>query len=225
MGLDTYIHQMAKMDTSRIWTDEEIDEIYKNDPDYRLIYIKPVKKNEDFHVDGADGYLFKCTMHMFDPRKIRKALGIRVKDGWREDGFCSDAMYTPEKDRPDSEKVYGWFQFVNRHGSRDWNKWEHKEIPALIGDDSLTKLQDWWCIVTVGEELADMRKGANKQFYKDGQWDDNSCPVCSKKVLKEHMMKYFDDKDDEYYGNAREAFKSIIYDKFEDGKGLCVVYA
>ena len=65
----------------------------------------------------------------------------------------------------------------------------------------------------------------NEQFYKDGQWDDFFCPVCSKKILKEHMEKYFDDAPDPwYYKNCREAFKNIIFDKFEDGKGLCVIY-
>lgn len=201
MGLDIQIYRMWKPDTSRIWTDVDVDEALKDEPDHEMWNIKPVKGNEDFAIDGADGYLFKCTLRMYDPRKMMRRLGIRKKDGWEEDGACSDAFYTPKGERPDPRTVEWWFRFVNRHHSKNYDDWEHKEIPGLVCDDSLTKREDWWCIVTVGNELADMRKGANGRFYDEDLWGKNFCPICSKRVLSEHMEKYFDDGPG-YYENC-----------------------
>lgn len=226
MGLDTCICRMWKPDdASRLWTDDEVIEALKDAPEFEIKNVKPVKGNEDFKIEGADGYLFKCTMHMFDPRKMRKALGIRKKDGWEESGCCSDPCYTPKDKCPDPETVEAWFQFTNRHHSWNCKDWEFKEIPSIIGDDSLIKLEDWWCIATIGDDLADMRKGENEKLHEDGQWDDNFCPICSKRILAEHMIKYFDEGPGYTYDNCREAFKEIIFDKFEDRKGLCVTYS
>lgn len=227
MGLDTCIYRIQKMDTSYPWTDTEVYTKFdpKGDNYAELLLLKPVSEDPNFTIEGSDGYLFKCVCQIYDYDKMMAKLGISKEDGWEYYGGGSDADSTPKNERPPEDKVEWWFTFVNKHGLDNLKDWEYKEIPALIGDNDLTKLEENWCILTIGKALADMRKGANEQFYKDGQWDDLFCPICSKHILKEHMEKYFDDAPDPwYYKNCRDAFRKTIFDKFEDGKGLCVIY-
>ena len=221
MGLDVLIRKMMKVE-NRKWTDREIYDKY---PDCELLTVVPVDKFPDFQIEGSDGYLFKCVCEVYDKDRMMAMLGIKKEDGWREYGSSSSPMLTPEEKCPPEDTVDCWFSFVNEHGSGKYDDWEFKEIPVMLGDDSLIGHEEFWCILVDGADIADMRKGANEKFYGDGLWDDSWRPVCSKRILKEHMEKYFDDGPGYLYENCREAFKTIIYDKFEDGMGLCVTYS
>lgn len=71
-----------------------------------------------------------------------------------------------------------------------------------------------------GEEVGYQRKGANKRFYDDGKWDDNTV-VIDRETLLDDWKKYFSDEDDAYYGeNAKQHFKENIIDKFVDGETI-----
>lgn len=184
------------------------DKIYR-DSDFdsdSLVLVRPVVGNEDFKLEGAEGYLFKCVIEVYDEDKIMAKLGISKADGWKYecDGSAED----------------GWeYTFTN-------GKDETKEIIVPYGDSNEVRefLSEelWWCILTDGDYLADMRKGANEKFYEEDMWDSD--PVCSKRILAEHMEKYFDNGPG-YYNNCQKAFKKIIFDQFKDGKGLCVLYS
>ena len=223
MGLETYIYQMKKVDSSRIWTDEELYSKYEDEKP-EVISIKQVEECPDFKIDGAEGYLFKCVILLYDPDKMMGKLGIKKEDGWEEYSQSSAPVCTPDEKIPEGE-IECWFSFVNKHEcQKDHEQWEYKELPIFWKNTEFTRPVEHWCILTVGEELAEMRKGANNKFYDDGIWDDNFCPVCSKKVLGEYMEKYFDDAPGYVYDNCRKVFKTRIYDKFKDGKGLCVLF-
>lgn len=72
----------------------------------------------------------------------------------------------------------------------------------------------------VGEEVGYQRKGANKRFYDDGKWDNNTV-VIDRETLLDDWEKYFSDEDDAYYGkNAKQHFKENIIDKFVDGETI-----
>lgn len=72
----------------------------------------------------------------------------------------------------------------------------------------------------VGKEVGYQRKGANKQFYDDGKWDDNTV-VIDRKTLLDDWEKYFSDENDAYYGeNAKQHFKENIIDNFVDGETI-----
>lgn len=72
----------------------------------------------------------------------------------------------------------------------------------------------------VGKEVGYQRKGANKRFYDDGKWDNNTV-VIDRKTLLDDWEKYFSDEDDAYYGkNAKQHFKENIIDKFVDGETI-----
>ena len=72
----------------------------------------------------------------------------------------------------------------------------------------------------VGKEVGYQRKGANKQFYDDGKWDDNTV-VIDRKTLLDDWKKYFSDEDDAYYGeNAKQHFKENIIDHFVEGETI-----
>ena len=160
---------------------------------------------------------------MYDYDAMMAALNVSAKDGWEFEGWDSEPHYgTWKGDVPPERKLEGWFTF-ERYIKKS-KKWESLEIPVKKGD--YLKNEEHWCILTVGKDLANMRRGENEKFHDDGQWDDNFLPICSKRILKEHMEKYFDDQENAYCGtdNPRKVFKKMIYDKFEDGKGLCVVY-
>lgn len=64
----------------------------------------------------------------------------------------------------------------------------------------------------VGKEIGYQRKGANKQFYDDGKWDDNTV-VIDRKTLLDDWKKYFSDEDDTY-------FKENIIDHFVEGETI-----
>lgn len=72
----------------------------------------------------------------------------------------------------------------------------------------------------VGKEVGYQRKGANKQFYDDGKWDDNTV-VIDRKTLLDDWEKYFSDENDAYYGeNAKQHFKENIIDHFVEGETI-----
>lgn len=72
----------------------------------------------------------------------------------------------------------------------------------------------------VGKEVGYQRKGANKRFYDDGKWDNNTV-VIDRETLLDDWEKYFSDEDDAYYGkNAKQHFKENIIDKFVDGETI-----
>ena len=72
----------------------------------------------------------------------------------------------------------------------------------------------------VGKEIGYQRKGANKQFYDDGKWDDNTV-VIDRKTLLDDWKKYFSDEDDTYYGKrAKQHFKENIIDHFVEGETI-----
>jgi hypothetical protein len=81
---------------------------------------------------------------------------------------------------------------------KDGNKIQLIDPPLITKKDR--------CIAV--EEIGYQRKGANKQFYDDGMWDDPAliC-VVSLDLLKEHAKKYFE-----------ENFVTNIVNKFEEGK-------
>lgn len=66
----------------------------------------------------------------------------------------------------------------------------------------------------VGKEVGYQRKGANKQFYDDGKWDDNTV-VIDRKTLLDDWKKYFSDENDSYYGKkSKTAFQRKYYRSF-----------
>lgn len=72
----------------------------------------------------------------------------------------------------------------------------------------------------VGKEVGYQRKGANKQFYDDGKWDDNTV-VIDRKTLLDDWEKYFSDENDSYYGKrAKQHFKENIIDHFVEGETI-----
>ena len=72
----------------------------------------------------------------------------------------------------------------------------------------------------VGKEVGYQRKGANKQFYDDGKWDDNTV-VIDRKTLLDDWKKYFSDENDSYYGKrAKQHFKENIIDHFVEGETI-----
>ena len=204
MGLDICMYEMKKVRGKGPFTFEGVE---KANPGCHIFDIVPVSEKPDMRLKGAEDYLFKCTDDVYDIQKMMASLGISADDGWSVDG---DAL--------DESGLHYMFSKGGEHGER-------KVFTVEDGmDDDFTTKMEFWCILVVDKELAYMRKGANGRFYDDGMWDENWMPVCSKRVLQEHMEKYFDDGPGHIYDNCREAFKSIIYDKFEDGKGLCVLY-
>ena len=165
---------MKPMEPSKVWTDKEVQELM-GDEDYYLNLIKPVNGNEDFAIEGSDGYLFKCVCQMYDHGKMMEKLGIRKDDGWEDDGCCSDPCYTPKDKCPDPETVEAWFQFVNHHGSDNIDDWEYREIPTILMDDSLVTPEEYWCIIRLGRPLADMRKGENYTYIRTINPNTLSC--------------------------------------------------
>lgn len=216
MGLDIVLEKLIKVGPGK-HTEEEVKKKFGEKTCVHMIYM--VGK-EHRQIDGADDYLFTCTMEMFDTDKmIREGLGLDPKE-WTYAGWGT----SPWNDTtPEQNNVEGmWFNFSNHHESDDCEKCEVKDffIPWEKHKDWAVN-EDWVCLATTGEEIGYMRKGANAQFYDDGMWEDGGY-VCSKKVLEEHMNKYFDEGPGYLYDNCREAFKEQIFDKFEDG--MCVIY-
>lgn len=61
----------------------------------------------------------------------------------------------------------------------------------------------------VGEEVGYQRKGANKRFYDDGKWDNNTV-VIDRETLLDDWEKYFSDEDDAYYGKMQNSTSKKI---------------
>lgn len=218
MGLDIVLEKLIKVGPGK-HTEEDIKNKFgENTWVHRICRAD---SNNQVKIECGEKYLFVCTMDMFDTDKmIRDGLGLSDKE-WEYAGWSSyPSSYLRSEEH--SDEVGMWFNFENKHGSENSEKWEEKELFIPYEDfKKWTVKEDWICVATTGEEIAYMRKGANEKFYEDGLWDDG-VPVCSKKVLEEHMNKYFDAGPGYVYDNCREAFKEMIFDKFEDG--MCVIY-
>jgi len=204
MGLDICMYKMKKVRGSVPFTFEGVE---KANPGCLIFDVCSVAEKPDMQLEGAEDYLFKHSGYVYDIPKIMASLGISEDDGWSVAGDAFDES--------------GLHYMFSKGG-------EYREQKVFTVEDGIdydfVVETEFWAILAEKKELAYMRKGANERFYDDGMWDENWMPVCSKRILEEHMEKYFDDGPGYLYENCREAFKNIIYDKFEDGKGLCVLY-
>ena len=224
MGLDISLNRMGKVDNTKTYTEEEFEKQYDACPSVICLCSEgdPCDRIKGLSKD----YICKVSVGFFDPKKMLASKGKNIDDGWKwastSFGFHEDErekLGIPAEVKADD--VLEIVKFVIR-GEEGKRKDEVRIVVTKNNWKSFDTQLECWCYYDAQTKIGYMRKGANDRFYADGVWDSDAL-VFSKEVLKEHMEKYFDEKE-ERYGNAKAYFKENIYDKFKDGEGFYVIY-
>ena len=229
MGLDIRLKRMGKVDNSKVYTYKEFADLYCKDNTDGFCCPHILGSCEEFPdpLKTFEGltpeYFAKVIMPTYDDTKLLASKGKNLEVGWEWACTCDYDEECKDEIPANRDDLLECIKFSRR--DKDDNEIEAVWVVVTKQNEKdFTTPVEFWCSY-VTEELGHMRKGANKQFYDDGMWDlAENTHVFSKRVLKEHMEKYFDEEGDERYGNARAVFKREIYDKFKDGEGMYVCY-
>lgn len=198
MGLDVIVCKVV-MPKDTLDTVEKVSAFEsENECSFHTVENCPAIIGSKFEVEAPVEYID------FDP--LFKKLGLN-----EDDYSCIASYYGCERAR---------FEFLPNSISTESDRKTIEENTIVFEEEVYpTK------IVTekgffVGEEVGYQRKGANKRFYDDGKWDNNTV-VIDRETLLDDWEKYFSDEDDAYYGkNAKQHFKENIIDKFVDGETI-----
>ena len=229
MGLDINLRRFRQMENpNRVYTIEELGNgCWLHTFEYCKEYPnKPV-------IEGLDpSYIFRLKTRELSYRKMLEAAGKNPAEGiWLDQGSGTspwggkDDLHGDKikASVPNGDKADWWILIVQKKDIDSDEELDRVWIPLFKNDMSKYDVEvEKWVAIVEGDEIGYMRKGANAKFYEDDMW--GSQIVCSKKILKEHMEKYFDKESDGRYASPYNEFKSEIYDKFEDGKGMYVAY-
>lgn len=230
MGLDICLHKFEKVNNpDRVYAQEEVVAMsgkwvhtfaYCSDSPQ-----KPIIKGLD------PSFIFRLKCKDLSYRKMLEAAGKNPDEGvwhdggggtspWGEGDLHGDKI---KASTPNGDKADWWILLIQKKDLDSADELDRVWIPIFKDNIAQYEVEvEKWVGLTHDYEYGYMRKGANAKFYEDGMW--GSQIVCSKEILKEHMEKYFDKKSDGRYASPYNEFKSEIYDKFEDGKGMFVVY-
>ena len=218
MGMDIFLHELVKPSQKEYKTEKEFNDFYEHyedevNYDDVLVYHDITDYSEEV-LKGLDPeYICEHYDTDLDWETIFKEAGLDEKDyEWYgcefldEEGTCeysfakSAAVGDKETaDAYDNLKDTDYFKYVATKNSP--RKTEKRKIIFYY------KKYDCY-----------MRKGANKQFYVDGMWEENNL-VFSKAVLEKHRDLYFS-HDTTHYSSDEETrahFQKFI-DNFVDGK-------
>lgn len=218
MGLDIFLHELVKPSQKEYKTEKEFNDFYEHyedevNYDDVLVYHDITDYSEEV-LKGLDPeYICEHYDTDLDWETIFKEAGLDEKDyewygcdfpdeeGTVEYSFAKSAAVGDKEtaDAYDNLKDTDYFKYVATKNSP--RKTEKRKIIFYY------KKYDCY-----------MRKGANKQFYVDGMWEENNL-VFSKAVLEKHRDLYFS-HDTNYYSSDEETrahFQKFI-DNFVDGK-------
>lgn len=229
MGLDIVLRRLRRIeDPDRVHDIKELDNgCWLHTFAYCMACPdKPV-------IEGLDpSYIFRLRTRELSYRKMLEAADKNPNEGiWLDQGSGTSPWGRgddPHGDKikadfPNGDKADWWILLVQKKDIDSDEELDRVWIPLFKNDLAKYDIEvEKWVAIVEGDEIGYMRKGANAKFYEDDMW--GSQIVCSKKILKEHMEKYFDKKSDGRYASPYDEFKSEIYDKFEDGKGMYVDY-
>jgi len=221
MGLDITIKHMAAVDDlDKIYSAEELNDMF---PDHYISELYNVEEHPDkpVIVGCNPNCIFRCNMEMYDYSKIVASKGENWADGWSwAYTTVGDPDDIPEEDKP-NEEVIAWMSFVKDSTLRKRSP-TYITVPVTNSNiQNFTVMEVWWICMLSNSDIGYMRKGANNRFYTDDIWDSD--PICSKKIVEEHMKRYFN-KTAKFGRFPQKEFKEKIFDKFEEGKDLCVYY-
>ncbi len=223
MGLSIYLSHMHKVDHSRTYTEDEFSKEFPKVVRHILGTCKEIPDPMKVFEGLSPDYVAKVVCGFYDEDKLLASKGKDKKDGWVCVGEGYDEICKEEWPE-NKDDLLNCLMFSRCDKDRKVNEFVWVVITRQ-NIDEFTRFEECWCICDMDDEIGYMRKGANEKFYVDGMWEDpKKIRVFSKKILKEHMEKYFDESGDERYGNARAFFKENIYDKFKEDEGMFVIY-
>ena len=199
MGLDIYLYELVKP-SKKEYNHEEIDLLTDEGFDYHDI----TDYSEEVLTGLNPEYICELYDKDLDWDCIFKENGLNKDDyQWFGCEFPEEGtqLYSFVKNTADLDnlKDTDYFKYVATKNSPMKTE-KRKIILHLTGYDVY------------------MRKGANKQFYVDGMWEENNL-VFSKAVLEKHRDLYFS-HNTTYYSSDEETrahFQKFI-DNFVDGK-------
>lgn len=229
MGLDISLRKFRQMENpNRVYTIEEL-----GNGCWLHTFAYCAEQADKPVIEGLDpSYIFRLRTRELSYRKMLEAAGKNPAEGiWRDQGSGTspwsggDDLHGDKIKAafPNGDKADWWILLVQKKDIDSDEELDRVWIPLFKNDLAKYDIEvEKWVAIVEGDEIGYMRKGANAKFYEDDMW--GSQIVCSKKILEEHMEKYFDKKSDGRYASPYDEFKSEIYDQFEDGQGMYVAY-
>ena len=206
MGLDIFLCKLVKPSQKEYKTEKEFDDFFYSYND-ELSFLDITNYSEEVLKGLNPEYICEYTDTDLDWETIFKEAGLNKNDYEWDGCDFSDEEGTQE------------YSFVKVNVDFD-NLKETDYFKYLATKNSPMKTVKNKIIFYWDNDDYDvyMRKGANKQFYVDGMWNENNV-VFSKEILEKHRDLYFS-HDTTYYSSdeeTRKRFQKFI-DNFVEGK-------
>lgn len=212
MGLDIFLYKLVKPSQKEYKTEKEFDDFFYSYDD-ELSFLDITNYSEEVLKGLNPEYICEYPDTDLDWETIFKEAGLDKND-------------------------YEWYgcDFPDEEGTTEYSFAKTNAVCCEETSDAYYNLKETDCFKYVATKNSPMktvnrkiifywdnddvymRKGANKQFYADGMWDENNV-VFSKEILEKHRDLYFS-HDTTYYSSdeeTRKRFQKFI-DNFVDGK-------